>query len=205
VPQLSQTLYDFLGGSDELLPRAEVTKRIWAYVKEHDLKDPKDGRKALCDEALQKVFKCKSFTFFSLSKKLSPHLKDCADLVSHPTPSAPKAKKPKKESLSYKVNADGEQKSKSISAKGAKSASKKGPKMRPLTPELAAVCGTDRLQYFHVTKHVWAYIREHNLQNPANKKQILCDPLLEKVMKTKKVDCFKMAKLLQPHILPPDE
>ena len=35
----------------------QVVKRIWAYVKEHDLQNPKDKRKIILDDALGKIFK----------------------------------------------------------------------------------------------------------------------------------------------------
>ncbi len=47
-----------------------------------------------------------------------------------------------------------------------------------------------------VTKLMWAYIKEHNLQNPQNRSEILCDAKLEKLFKRKKVKMFTMTKLL---------
>lgn len=44
-----------------------------------------------------------------------------------------------------------------------------------------------------ITKKLWEYIHEHNLQNPSNKREILCDEVLEKIFKRKKIDMFKMA------------
>ena len=35
----------------------QVVKRIWAYVKEHDLQNPKDKRKIILDDVLGKIFK----------------------------------------------------------------------------------------------------------------------------------------------------
>ena len=66
---LSPDLADFMG--QEKMPRTEVTKRIWAYIKEHDLQDPRDKRKILCDAALEKVLKRKSIHMFTMTKVLS--------------------------------------------------------------------------------------------------------------------------------------
>ena len=49
---------------------------------------------------------------------------------------------------------------------------------------------------YQVTKRVWAYIKEHDLQNPADRREILCDERMEVVMNRKKIKMFKMTKVL---------
>ena len=49
-------------------------KRIWAYIREHDLQDPKDRRNIHCDESLKRVFKTDKVTMFSMNKHLSHNL-----------------------------------------------------------------------------------------------------------------------------------
>jgi upstream activation factor subunit UAF30 len=44
-----------------------------------------------------------------------------------------------------------------------------------LSPELARVVGRNILPRPKVIKYVWSYIREHNLQNPEDKREIICD------------------------------
>lgn len=68
--QLSDELTEFFEGVFEL-PRTEVTKRIWAYIKENDLQNPKDKREILCDKKLEKLFKRKKMNMFKMSKQLS--------------------------------------------------------------------------------------------------------------------------------------
>ena len=48
---------------------------------------------------------------------------------------------------------------------------------QPLTPspELAAVVGPGQVTRGDVVSKMWAYIKKHNLQNPANKREILAD------------------------------
>lgn len=53
------------------LPRTEVTKRIWIYIKEHNLQNPADKREILCDDALQKIFKKSKVHMFKMTKILS--------------------------------------------------------------------------------------------------------------------------------------
>ena len=38
------------------MPRSEVTKNLWVYIKKHDLQDSKDKRIVNTDEKLKKVF-----------------------------------------------------------------------------------------------------------------------------------------------------
>jgi DNA topoisomerase-1 len=62
-------------GSDSL-PRGEVLKKVWDYIRAHNLQDPKDKRKINPDGALSKVFGSKeSIDMFAMTKILSPHMK----------------------------------------------------------------------------------------------------------------------------------
>lgn len=51
---LSEPLSNLLGESQ--LSRPETVKRIWHYVKEHDLQDPEDRRYILCDDSMRPIF-----------------------------------------------------------------------------------------------------------------------------------------------------
>jgi chromatin remodeling complex protein RSC6 len=74
--------------------------------------------------------------------------------------------------------------------------------MKALKPsaELAAVIGADALPRTEVTKRLWAYIKEHNLQNPKNKRNILCDSKLKAVMGKDEVTMFEMTGLVGKHL-----
>ncbi|KAI5795140.1 hypothetical protein EDC01DRAFT_73919 [Geopyxis carbonaria] len=65
---LSQELATFIGESQ--MPRPEVVKQIWAYVKKHDLQDPADKRYILCDDVMKPVFGDKVH-MFTMNKVLS--------------------------------------------------------------------------------------------------------------------------------------
>jgi chromatin remodeling complex protein RSC6 len=68
------------------------------------------------------------------------------------------------------------------------------------SPELASVIGPDALPRTEVTKRLWAYIKENNLQNPANKRNILCDEKLRAVMGKGEVTMFEMTGLVGKHL-----
>ena len=73
---------------------------------------------------------------------------------------------------------------------------------QPLQPskELAAVVGPGPLPRGEVVRKVWEYIKQHELQNPANRREILADAKLEKVFGKKKVTMFEMNKHLAQHL-----
>lgn len=57
------------------LARTEVTKKIWEYIKKHDLQDPKDKRQIVPDDKLAKVFGSKkSLNMMKLAGVLGKHL-----------------------------------------------------------------------------------------------------------------------------------
>ena len=74
--------------------------------------------------------------------------------------------------------------------------------MKALKPsaELAAVVGAEPLPRTEVTKRLWEYIKTHNLQNPANKRNILCDASLKAVMGKDEVTMFEMTGLVGKHL-----
>ena len=57
------------------MPRSEVVKKLWVYIKKHDLQDPKAKRNINADEHLKKVFGGKSMVnMFEMTKLVSKHL-----------------------------------------------------------------------------------------------------------------------------------
>lgn len=58
------------------IPRSEVTKRLWAYIKKHKLQDQKNRRMINADAALKPVFGGKaSVDMFEMTKLVGKHLK----------------------------------------------------------------------------------------------------------------------------------
>ena len=57
------------------LPRSEVVKKLWAYIKKHSLQDPKKRRNINADANLLKVFGGKkTVDMFEMTKLVSKHL-----------------------------------------------------------------------------------------------------------------------------------
>jgi hypothetical protein len=76
--------------------------------------------------------------------------------------------------------------------------------MKALKPSaaLAVIVGPEALPRTEVTKRIWDYIKAHNLQNPANKRNILCDGPLRAVMGKDEVTMFEMTSLVGKHLGP---
>ncbi|MEO8618220.1 MAG: SWIB/MDM2 domain-containing protein [Sphingomicrobium sp.] len=73
---------------------------------------------------------------------------------------------------------------------------------RPVTPsaDLAAIVGSDPLPRSEVVSKVWDHIKKNNLQNPANKREILADDKLKKVFGKDSCTMFEMNKHLSNHL-----
>jgi len=57
------------------MPRSEVVKNIWVYIKKNNLQDSKDKRNINADENLKKVFGGKAtVNMFEMTKLVSKHL-----------------------------------------------------------------------------------------------------------------------------------
>ena len=74
---------------------------------------------------------------------------------------------------------------------------------RPVTPskELAEITGSAALPRSQVVSKMWDYIKKNNLQNPANKREILADAKLKPIFSgLDKVTMFEMNKHLAKHL-----
>jgi chromatin remodeling complex protein RSC6 len=72
--QPSDTLAAVVG--NKAMPRTEVTKKLWAYIKKNGLQDKKNKRMINADGPLKAVFGGKaSVNMFAMTKLVSKHLK----------------------------------------------------------------------------------------------------------------------------------
>ena len=57
------------------MPRTEVTKNLWAYIKSKNRQDPKNKRNIIADEKLLKIFDGKkNVNMFEMTKLVSKHI-----------------------------------------------------------------------------------------------------------------------------------
>jgi chromatin remodeling complex protein RSC6 len=70
----SETLAEVVGAKP--IPRTEVTKKLWLYIKKNNLQDPKNKRMIKADAALKAVFGGKgTVNMFEMTKLVGKHLK----------------------------------------------------------------------------------------------------------------------------------
>ena len=68
----SATLAAVIGSS--AMPRTEVTKKIWGYIKRNGLQDKKNRRMINADENLRPIFKKDQVSMFDMTKLVNKHL-----------------------------------------------------------------------------------------------------------------------------------
>jgi upstream activation factor subunit UAF30 len=233
-----------------------VTQKIWAYIRENNLQNPKNRREIFCDEKLEELLGRKKIDMFRMTKVLSavfssiipsilapPHthtpliyfpqnMKSVSELQSGPSQAddddedddeeeEEEEVKPTKKRRITKVEKQGnarehlrreatQQKEKEIKkkkiAKKATSTTAE-PKEKKQSALTKPVELSERLSEFlgyrivprtTVIKLMWKYIKEKDLQDPANRKNILCDAEMERLFGKKEFTMFEMNKYLTP-------
>jgi upstream activation factor subunit UAF30 len=69
----SDALAAVIGASP--MPRTQVVKKLWDYIKKHKLQDPKNRRNILADDKLKTLFGKSTVSMFEMTKIVSKHLK----------------------------------------------------------------------------------------------------------------------------------
>lgn len=57
------------------MPRSEVVKKLWEYIKQHNLQNPQNKRNILADDKLKAIFGKGEVTMFEMTKLVSGHMK----------------------------------------------------------------------------------------------------------------------------------
>ncbi|KAH9711739.1 SWIB/MDM2 domain containing protein [Citrus sinensis] len=177
---LSPQLQEFIGVTE--LARTEVVKQLWAYIREKDLQDPNNRRNIVCDERLRALFGVDTINMFQMNKALSKHIwpldSDDASTVSDLDEPTRKEKR----------------------QKGGKSGF-----LAPLQLSDALIkflgTGESALPRSDVIKRMWDYIKEKNLQDPSDKRRIICDEKLKELFDVDTFNGFTVTKLLVVHFL----
>ena len=84
---------------------------------------------------------------------------------------------------------------------------KKGGFHKPmvLSEPLQALLGETQLSRPQTVKRIWAYVKERDLQDPSDKRQIRCDEAMRAVFKAERVHMFSMNKVLSGQLWPAEE
>jgi upstream activation factor subunit UAF30 len=74
-----------------------------------------------------------------------------------------------------------------------------------LSPQLSALVNETQLSRPQTVKKIWEYIKGRDLQDPSDKRQIICDDAMRSVFKTDKVHMFTMNKIINTHLYEVEE
>ncbi|KAM1106432.1 hypothetical protein ACFX13_003354 [Malus domestica] len=75
-------------------------------------------------------------------------------------------------------------------------------KPRKVSPEMQALVGAPEISRTQALKQIWAHIKQNNLQDPQNKRIIVCDEKLKQIFAGKdRVGFLEVAGLITPHFL----
>ena len=69
-----------------------------------------------------------------------------------------------------------------------------------LSSQLAALVNETQLSRPQTVKKIWEYIKARDLQDPNDKRQIICDDAMRSVFKSDKVHMFTMNKIINTHL-----
>ena len=72
--QPSEQLGAVVGNSP--MPRTEITKKLWQYIKKNNLQDAKERRMINADERLRPIFRKDQVSMFDMTKLVNKHLKE---------------------------------------------------------------------------------------------------------------------------------
>ncbi|KAK2639865.1 hypothetical protein Ddye_027660 [Dipteronia dyeriana] len=160
------------------LPRTEIVKQLWAYIRKNNLQDPSNKRKIICNDELRLVFETDCTDMFKMNKLLAKHIISL---------------EPTKQSSTKKQKVDGESGMRSFEV---------GPSVI-ISEGLAnffGVGGREMLQS-EVLRRIWEYIKVHNLEDTTNPMVILCDAKLQDIFGCQSISALGIPELLSPHIL----
>ena len=119
-------------------------------------------------------------------------------------PVAKKAKATPKKKSKAKINSDDDS---NVSDSEKPEKERKGGFHKPMTlsQPLSEMLGESQLSRPQTVKKIWAYVKERDLQDPSDKRQIRCDDAMRAVFKQERVHMFTMNKLLASHLYAADE
>ncbi|XP_056172162.1 chromatin modification-related protein eaf-1 [Syzygium oleosum] len=162
------------------LPRTEIVKQLWAYIRKNNLQDPSNKRKIICDDALRLVFETDCTDMFKMNKLLSKHI-----IPLQPTKESGQAKRLK------------------VSAESRNIGSQPGPSPVIISEALAKFLGTGEREMLPSEAHgrVWEYIKIHQLEDPLNPMGIHCDARLRELLGCEGISALGVPEMLERHHL----
>lgn len=164
------------------LSRPDVVKKIWEYIKGHNLQDPKDKRFILCDEKLMNVFNRPRLNCFKMAKFMSAHLhrkEDLSNVDSAPATKIIKSTEKVSQAKEVASTPSSPKKQKISNAYIEDSDEEAGDYLQEvqMNPLLLCIPGvTPDMSYSAVQSAVLAYTQVAKLRNPKDPDMIMVRP-----------------------------
>ncbi|KAK1274406.1 hypothetical protein QJS04_geneDACA022681 [Acorus gramineus] len=162
------------------LPRTQIVKQLWAYIRKNNLQDPNNKRKIICDEPLRLVFETDCTDMFKMNKLLAKHILP----LESPKDSGPDSKRVKTaQAVSPTENEAGAY-----------------PVM--ISDALAKFLGTKEkeMPQSEALKRVWDYIKNNQLEDPLNTMMIMCDEKLQQLFGCESLSALGVSEMLTRHL-----
>jgi upstream activation factor subunit UAF30 len=162
------------------LSRTEIVKQLWVYIRKHNLQDPSNKRKIICDDALRIVFETDSTDMFKMNKLLSKHISPLG-----PTKESSQAKRLKED------------------VEAATESREPSPPPMLISEALAQFFGTGEREMLQseALSRVWDYIKANGLEDPLNSMAIVCDSKLQELFGCESISALGIPELLARHHL----
>ncbi|XP_038995313.1 uncharacterized protein LOC120119572 isoform X2 [Hibiscus syriacus] len=179
VCSVSPALQAIVG--EPALPRTEIVKQLWAYIRKNSLQDPSNKRKIICDEALRLVLETDCTDMFKMNKLLAKHI----------TPLDPS--KESSQTKKGKVNVES-------TTEGVE----QGPKPVIISEALAKFLGAGGREMVEAEaeSRVWEYIKVNHLEDPSNSMVVLCDANLRELLGCESISLMGIRdSLIRHHLL----
>uniref|UniRef100_A0A2P2LB18 Brg-1 associated factor n=1 Tax=Rhizophora mucronata TaxID=61149 RepID=A0A2P2LB18_RHIMU len=164
------------------LPRTEIVKQLWAYIRKNNLQDPSNKRKIICDDALRVVFETDCTDMFKMNKLLAKHI-----IPLEPTKESSQAKRAK------------------VDVESKNESTEPGQSVVVISEALAKFLGTvDReMTQMDVSRRIREYIKVNHLEDPLNSMVIMCDAKLQELLGCESISAVGVEEMLAHHLFKP--
>ncbi|XP_068311560.1 uncharacterized protein [Pyrus communis] len=161
------------------LPRTEIVKQLWAYIRKNNLQDPGNKRKIICNDELRVVFETDCTDMFKMNKLLAKHI-----ITLEPSkPAVPKKPKVPKNAMESATKSTEPSPSLIIS--------------EALANFFGA--GVREMIQSEVLMRIWEYIKAHHLEDPQNQMAIHCDARLQEIFGCETINALEIPDILERH------
>ncbi|KAK1391889.1 Upstream activation factor subunit UAF30 [Heracleum sosnowskyi] len=145
------------------LPRTEIVKQLWIYIRKNNLQDPSNKRKIICNDELRLVFETDSTDMFRMNKLLAKHIIPLE-------PTKPTNRVSKKSKANVKLESKCAPESECVPESKSDSKSTDVVPIVIISDELASFFSTDEreMSQAEVLRQIWEYIKVNQLEDPSN-------------------------------------